>query len=152
MFGYYLNNEIDIKIHKKIIIYILGLFGIYFTTQLSYAKKIKKNKKINYFNYNYLNIFTYSISIFIYFKSRFNKIKLKKKTIYFIKMISKNTFGIYLVHPLILETIIKYKINKLILSIKIVYRIPLASLFIFISSLLITQIFKFIPLIGNNIF
>lgn len=152
IFGYYLNNKIDIKILQKIFIYLLGLFGIYFTTKLSYIISIKRKIKINYFNNNNLNVCIYSISIFIYIKSRFNKIKLKKRTIHFIKLISNNTFGIYLIHPLIIESMKNYKINKLFLYIKLVYRIPLVSSFIFISSLLISRIIKFIPIIGNNIF
>ena len=97
----------------------------------------------------HLNICAYSISLFIYIKSRFNK---KIKLIYLIKNISNNTFGIYLIHPLIIEIIKKYKINKLFFPIKLIYRIPLVSSFIFISSLLITKIIKSIPFVGNTIF
>ena len=150
IFGYYLNNKL-IKLEIKILIYILGLFGIYFTTQISYVISIKKNIKINYFSYYYLNIFVYTISLFIFIKSTFNNNNLKKRITHFLKMISNNTFGIYLIHPLIIETIKKYKINKFFSSIKIIYRIPLISSFIFISSLLISKIIKFIPLIGNDI-
>ena len=99
-----------------------------------------------------LNIFAYTISIFIFIKSIFSKNNLKKRTTCFIKIISNNTFGIYLIHPLIIEIIEKYKLNGLFLSIKIIYRILLFSSFIFISSLLISIIFKLIPFIGNNIF
>ena len=149
MLGYYLNNKNGIAIHKTIFIYIFGLFGIYFTTKISYDISIKNNKNINYFHFKYLNIFTYSTSIFIFIKNHFNNKNNNKKKTNLIKNISDNTFGIYLIHPLIIEKLEKYKFNELISSIKIIYRIPLASTFIFLSSLLISFIIKYIPFIGK---
>lgn len=96
-----------------------------------------------------LNIIIYSASIFILIKNLFNN---QNQISNFIKIISNNTFGIYLIHPLIIDKIKLNKFNKLFSSLKIIFRIPLICSFIFILSLLISIIIKYIPIIGNYIF
>lgn len=147
VYGFFLNNKkINNKINR-IIIYCLGLLGIFFTTKISYNFAIIKNKKINHFNYIFLNVFFTSTSVFIFFKNNFNNLKINKK-FKFIRRISYYTFGIYLIHPLILEILIN-KFNKLSLSKNIIYLIPLISIFIFMLSLIISILLKFIPFIGK---
>lgn len=150
MIGHYLNNKNEIKLFKVIFIYITGLLGVYFTTVLSYNFALKNKKKMNFFSFDYLNIATYSISIFISIKALFNNNNYKK--VFLIKIISANTFGIYLIHPLIKETIKKYEIFKVMKYNKLLFKIPMATLFIYISSLLISIIIRYIPLIGQYLF
>ena len=151
MIGHYLNSINDIKFFKVIFIYITGLLGVYFTTVLSYNFILKKKKKIlTFFSMEYLNIATYSISIFIFIKALFNN--KNYKNLYLIKIISANTFGIYLIHPLIIETKNKYKIFKIYEKYETIIKIPMATSFIYISSLLISIIIRYIPLIGHYLF
>ena len=148
IFGYYLYKKKEIKYEIKIIIYILGLMGIIFTTIISYNFSIIKNKKIFHTNFNYLNIFFYSISIFIFFKSTFDNKKINKKNTNIFQKIGKFTFGIYLIHPLILENIIcKLRLNYL--RINYIFLIPMINLVIFLLSLIIVIILNKIPIIGN---
>jgi len=146
--GYYLYKKKEIKYEIKIIIYILGLMGLIFTTILSYNLAILKKKKINHFNSNYLNIFFTSISIFMFFKSNFdnNKINKEKKNIF--QKISKFTFGIYLIHPLIIENIIN-KLHFHYLRINIILLIPMINTIIFLFSLIMVIILNKIPIIGK---
>ena len=97
-----------------------------------------------------INIIIYSASIFILTKNLFNRNNSQISN--FIKIISNNTFGIYLIHPLIIDKINWNKINKLFSSLKVIFRIPLICSLIFILSLLISIIIKYIPIIGNYIF
>ena len=130
------------------VIYFLGLIGLTFTTSISYNISIIKNKKINHFSHGFLNIFFTSTSIFVFFKNNFNNLIINKKKNNIIKKISSFTFGIYLIHPLILERVIQ-KLNLFSLSINIIYLIPLISLITFILSLIISIIIKFIPILGK---
>lgn len=139
--GYYLNNIERINKYLRIISFLLGLLSFSFTTKLSYSISIKKQKKINFFSPLNLNILAYSISIWVFFKSYFNKPILNKNKI--IKMISNATFGIYLIHPLIQKEIIKF-INP---KNKLIYKIPFISFTIFILSLIISINIKFIPIL-----
>lgn len=142
--GYYLNNKKLENRNNRIIIYFLGLIGIIFTTKISYNFAIMKKEKIHYFNSYYLNIFFTSISVFVFFKNNFN-IKNKKN---FIQKISKYTFGIYLVHPLIFE-FIKKKLNIFAFPINIIVLIPMISLIVFVISLIFSICLNYIPFIGK---
>lgn len=138
--GYYLNTK---KIKKKfrIIIYMAGIFSLIFTTTISYNFAFIKKRKLNHFNFIYLNIFLTSISIFLIFKNiKFNTIMNN-----IIQNISKLTFGIYLIHPLIIENIIK-KLDLLYLKINIILLIPNINIFVFLLSLIICFIINNIPI------
>ena len=153
MIGYYLNNNnTKLKYFMTIFILIIGISGALFAIKLSYNIILKYNKKTDmFFGREYLNIAVYSISIFIFIKNQFTNKNLNKK-ICLIKIISSNTFGIYLIHPLIIEKIKKYRILKFTLFIKLLFRIPMITSFIYLSSLLISIMIKYIPLIGKYLF
>lgn len=144
--GHYLN-----KMEKKnirIIIYILGFIGFIFDSTITYNFAIIKKQKFNHYRSIYLNTFFASISIFLFFKNNFNNLKFTKKLNKIISNIAKLTFGIYLIHPLIMETIVK-NLNLFSLSINIIFLIPIINIFVFLSSLIISFLIKKIPLIGG---
>jgi surface polysaccharide O-acyltransferase-like enzyme len=149
MTGYYLNNNnTKFNIYKTLFIYIIVFFGTLFTFKLSYNIVLKYNiKNTPFFSSGRLNIAVYSISIFIFIKNQFiNKMYNQKLSL--IKIISNNTFGIYLVHPLIIQKAKKI-ILKFTLCRKILFLIPMFTSFTYLSSLLISIMIKYIPLIGK---
>ena len=146
--GYYLNSKKEIKKKFRIIIYLIGLYGFFFTTIISYNFAFIKNKKINHFDHNFMNIFLISISTFVFFKSNFNNLKINKIKNNIIQKIAKFTFGIYLIHPLIIEKII-IKFNFLNLHINIMLLIPIINLFLFVLSLIICIFLNMLPIIGK---
>ena len=134
------------KIELRIIIYITGLIGVIFTTIISYNLSIIKNEKIIiYYRPSYLNVFFYSIAIFIFSKNYFNQKKI------LIQKLAKFTFGIYLIHPFIIENIIK-KTNIFDFGLDSVLLIPIINLIVFLLSLLTCIILNSIPLIGKLLF
>ena len=143
MFGYYLNNN-KISIYNIIIIYIFGITGFLFTTITLYHITIKKQKNYNqYFRPLNLNILLYSTSIFMFFKLNLNNYKQKQ----LMKKISNYTFGIYLIHPLILD-----KIQRIIgnfASTKLLFSIPIKSMIVFFISLIICIVIKLVPFFGK---
>ena len=144
--GFYINRILLINKYIRFFIYISGIIGLIFTTKIAYIIALKKRKKIMYNGVLNLNIFLYTQSIFIFFKIYFNNIKLIKINV--IKLISRATFGIYLMHPLILEAL--KKINKYLkINLYIIYQIPYISMIVFIISLLISLFLNFIPFIGK---
>ena len=143
LFGYYLNNN-KLSIFKIIFIYICGIIGFVFTTLIFYKFSIKKNTKyLKYFRGLNLHILLYSTSIFTFFKLNLNNYKIN----ILFKRLSQYTFGIYLIHPLILHKI--RRIAGDFSSIKLIFRIPFISINVFIISLIICFLIKLIPIIGN---
>ena len=151
MFGFYLNNK-NIRLFLRIIIYILGICGMIFTSEMTYYISSKKNIKITFlYSQHYINVFFMTISIFIFFKYNFNDLKNKKRVKKFIEKLAGLTFGIYIIHPFVIEELkIRIKLNTL--SFDPLYSIPINSLITFIISLLIVYFFKFIPFINQYIF
>jgi len=141
--GHYLNKK-KIKKIIRIIIYIIGIISFIFTTKITHNIAIIKNKKIDHWGPFYFNIFFASISIFLFFKNNCNNIKQNK----IIQNIAKLTFGIYLIHPLIIETIVR-NLHLFNLPINIILLIPMINIFIFLLSLIISFIIKKLPLIGK---
>ena len=150
MLGYFLNCKLEINKKIRFFIYFFGLLCICFNIKFFNYIGIKKEDENNYMTLININIIIYSASIFILTKNLFNRNNSQISN--FIKIISNNTFGIYLIHPLIIDKINWNKINKLFSSLKVIFRIPLICSLIFILSLLISIIIKYIPIIGNYIF
>jgi len=149
IFGHYLNKKKSEKNTIRIIIYIIGIISLIFTSIIIYNFSIKKNKKLNHNDYsNYLNIFFLSISIFLFFKNNCGDLTFNKKQSRIIQNIAKLTFGIYLIHPLIIKTIVE-KTHFFKLSIDKIFLIPMLNIFIFLLSLIISIIIKKLPLISK---
>ena len=147
--GYYLNYKYNISRRKTIIIYLFGILGMFFTTVISHKITIMMQKKMNFFTQKNINVLIFTISIFIFFKQNFNISNLNKKNL--IRNISNHTFGIYLIHPLIIEFLF-LKVFSFSKNLNLIYHIPLMSLIIYIISLLIAIIIKKLPFIGNFLF
>ena len=147
--GFYL-NQYNIKPLFRIIFYILGIIGTTFTFQLTYYISFKKNKKIHFYSSFFINVFFESIGIFIFFKYNFNKLKCRKNIKEFIQKLGRLTFGIYIIHPFVIEEFNRrYNINTL--SFEPLYSVPINSLITFLISLILVYIIKLIPFINQYI-
>ena len=150
VFGFYLNKK-DIRPLLRIITYILGICGMIFTYKMSYYVSLKKNSRISFHFPFYMNVFFISIATFIFFKYNFNDLKNNKRIKEFIQKIAHLTFGIYIVHPFVIEELnIRIKLNTL--SFEPLYSVPINSLMTFLISLLTVHFFKFIPFVNQYIF
>ena len=105
-----------------------------------------KKKKVSHYEPKYLNIFVFSTSIFLFFKSNFNHLKIIEEKNNIIQKIAKFTFGIYL----IIENIMR-KLNLFDLEFNIIFLIPIINLVLFLFCLLICIILNYIPIIGRNL-
>ena len=146
IFGYYLNNSINFGIYKKFLFYIIGLIGFFSILLFSYISFKYQQIRILYFRILNLSILAYSTGIIVFFKHNFNNINIKYKI--FIKKISSYTFGIYLIHPMIIQEI-RGRNDSFLSSLNLLYKIPLMSLIIFLFSFMLFVIINYLPFIGN---
>ena len=92
-----------------------------------------------------------SIAIFIFFKYNFSNFGNKKRIKEIIQKLGHLTFGIYIIHPFVIEELnIRIKLNTL--SFEPLYSVPINSLIVFFISLLIAYFIKLIPFINRYIF
>ena len=147
--GFYLNRD-NIKPLFRIIIYMLGFFGTTFSFQMTYYISFKKNRIIHFYYDFYINVLFTNISIFIFFKYNFNNLNYKKNIKEFIQKLGRLTFGIYIIHPFVIEEL-KIRFNINILSFDPLYSIPINSLITFLISLILSYIIKLIPFINQYV-
>lgn len=150
--GYWLST---LKFNQKgrYTIYGLGLFSALVTTIGTYLFSIKFNtRETPLFDYMNLNIFLIAISIFIFFKyliPRF-KVETKPQLADNILTLSKLTFGIYLVHFMLVHILDRFVhvydwIPNTFIS------VPVISVVVFILSGIISLILAKIPWVKNHL-
>lgn len=124
--------------------YILGIIAFIVTTLLTIWHSNKQGIASTVFYDNFsINVMLMSISLFIFAKHILSKIKWSKKSLNFISKFSKYSFGIYLVHVLVMDKLAEYfNLNTLTFN-------PLLSIIIII--ILVTSISYIISSIINHI-
>lgn len=145
--GYFMSN-LNIKNQKKwaIISFLIFFAGIFFTCFCTYWFSVSDNKfNGSFYDFLGLNVVIISISIFMFFRaSKF----LNRYNSWIFKQINKFSFGIYLVHALILWFIDKLGFNALFIH--PLLGIPLTTILCVCISLIIVKGINKIPF-GNYI-
>lgn len=147
--GYYIlgyllrTNTFSKKFHY--IMYSLAVFGILMTFFGTYIDTTNAGKFSGYY-YKYLtpNVVLTSMGVFLFIKNlKVDNLKINP----LIQFISSKTFGIYLIHILVLGGLttfgIDYQISHPIIS------IPIVALLIFVISLIAVTIMQKIPFVKN---
>lgn len=143
LLGYFLNTE---EFNKKIknILYLLGFFGL-FATQFFTVKVsiLQNNLSTNYYANISLNVFLVSVMVFIFAKSYLNEYDGK-----YLRDISQYTFGAFLIHALMISKLYEYFDFS---SLHPVVEVPVVSILVFISSLIISYILNKTPILKKYI-
>lgn len=66
-------------------------------------------------------------------------------------IISNLSFGIYLIHPLMMDLIFKFKVTLVVEKLNPIINIPILDLIVFCLSFVVLKIFKSIPYIKRII-
>ena len=146
--GYYINHYWNEKYKKyNKYVYLLGFISLIFTIFIgSFVSKhygqVTLQRGFHYFS---INVFLYTISIFLLFKNlKLDKINDKIKKI--ISYLSSRSFGVYLTHTLFIALFVEKlpNINSIIL-------VPLFTIIITIISLIVTELLGLIPFFRKKI-
>lgn len=149
LLGYHLYKYDSLKGNAKfylgfyLISTITCIIGTYYLTIFA--------SRIQTVFYDYFSITTLiqSASLFLFFKYNFSDKKIGDKTSNIIAKISYYTFGVYLIHILIMNLLTSYIIDVYFMS--FIGSIPILSVMVFILSLFITYIISKIPIINKYI-
>jgi surface polysaccharide O-acyltransferase-like enzyme len=147
--GYYFANY-RIRNKTKICIYVFAVLSVLFTAVGTSFMSIYKNEPTGEL-YGYLlpNTMFTAYGVFIFFQEIFREKKFHKKTEKVILKISKDTFGIYLIHALIIQTFGIIGLNTLIIT--PIVSIPIISVIVMIISETGTIIVNKIPVLREYI-
>lgn len=141
LLGWYITN-IKIKKTHRSSLYVLGFAGLFVTVMGTQLLINDTNKIYNsFYSDTSINVLCYSAAVFVFLYyffinknyNRVNKISM---------ILSKLTFGVYLIHPYIITLL-----NKFINTKNALIQIPLTWIITVIASFLITFILSKIPLL-----
>ena len=145
--GHYIHN-MEIQKRQKITIYILGIIGLIFTIVIDLIVAIKTQEACgHYYSYCSVNVLFISMAIFIWFK---NVTFAEGKVSQFTQRLAKYSYGVYLVHPLVMEQLdLRFGINSL--SFNPIFSVIIVSFIVFCISYSISAILNHIPIINHYI-
>lgn len=145
--GFYF-SKYELSNKAKKYIYILGGCGFIYCVLILIVFKYFMNLEMGALDYMYPNIIFMSCAVLLFFMDYVSKIKFKEKTQKFIIGLSKLTYGIFLIHILVLKVLYHLGINIAICNAAL--SAPLISLITFVVAAVIVFVISKISFI--NIF
>ena len=141
--GYQL-DKISLNKKQRNFIYLLGLLGFIFTISMTATVSIKTQHFYeNYHDDLMINVLLEAIAVYTWFKYRkYNNSKINS----FIQILSKYSFGAFLVHVLILEQL-DLRIGLNTLSFNPIFSVIVISLLVFVISFVLSAILNHIPIV-----
>ena len=140
--GHWLHHRVLAK-RDCIGIYLAGSLGFILTVILTFIVSVSAGhpEKL-FFSYFSCNVLFASMAVFLAFR----QIRFTSGNAVWMKRLSDCSFGIFLIHPLILESI-----SGLLPEMNRILQIPVTALMVFLLSLAITVVVKLIPGVGEII-
>ena len=146
--GYYLSRR-NFSRREEIVLYCVGiaalLFSIIAPAALSRAQGVANP---TFYNYNDLNVLCTSVPIFVFAKQHLNFPRMSEKAYALVRKLSKYSFGVYLVHPMVIELLQHFGIDTF--SCNAFFSVPLLAVFVFAVSTLISALLNVIPFIKDH--
>lgn len=146
--GSYISRKSFTKKQNRLI-YIMGLIGFIYSVLILLPGRHFFKLSIGALNYLYPNIIFMSLSVMLFFKNVVSKIKFSDKSKTIIFQLSKLTYGIFLIHILVLKVLHHLGFDLSICPVCI--SIIIVSLVTFIISAIIVFLISKIPVINKYI-
>lgn len=148
--GWYLHTTDFSAKHRKVI-YILGTTGMLFTVIMTWTLSYCNQTPIHIFlDYLTPNTFFVSIAVFVFAKYHFRYGNLSPKAISLLQRLSRYSFGVYLVHPLLYDVLL-YQFGYDLMSQNILFSVSVTSLGIYAASFLFSGLIHQIPILKKLI-
>lgn len=145
LLGYYI-SQLKFSRKIKVIIYIFGILGVISSFLLTIYALNSKLAKDMFLGNLYLNVFFESVAVFMLVKNIFENKHINPMFQNIIILLSKYTFGAYLVHILIIRVISNIFVPPYSVWLTIVL-----SVVVFIISMIISAILNNIPFVKKYI-
>ena len=151
--GYYLSRR-DFSLKEEIVLYSVGILAFLFSifAPVVHAKAQGAPSAV-FYNYDSLNVLLTSVPIFVFAKQHLNLSSSREggdrqtKALAFIRKLSKYSFGVYLVHPMVIELLQHFGIDTF--SCNAFLSVPLLAIFVFTASTAISALLNRIPIINK---
>lgn len=145
--GYYLSRR-SFSHREEIVLYCVGvaalLFSIIAPAALSRAQGAANPP---FYSYNDLNVLCTSVPIFVFAKQHLVFPRMGERAYALLRKMSKYSFGVYLVHPMVIELLQHFGIDTF--SCNAFFSVPLLAIFVFTASTAISALLNRIPIINK---
>lgn len=142
----YLLAQIHIRNKTEVLIYTIGLSGLAITFFAS-TWTAKHQESTGLFSDELtVNVLMMTVAVFVFAKQHMNKLVKSAKAMFILSYISKCTFGVYLVHPLIIDCLKRY-VGITNLSFNPIISVPILALIVFVCSMGVSAILNKIPFV-----
>ena len=146
--GYYLSRR-DFSRREEIILYCIGVAGLLVSVFAPVALSRAQGAPSDiFYTYNSLNVLCTSVPIFVFAKQHLNFPRMGEKAYALLRKLSKYSFGVYLVHPMVIELLQHFGIDTF--SCNAFFSVLLLAIFVFAVSMLISALLNVIPFIKDH--
>ena len=143
--GYYLSKRTFSR-REEIILYCVGVAGllvsVFAPVALSRAQGAPSDL---FYTYNSLNVLCTGVPIFVFAKQHLNFPHMGERAYTLLRKLSKYSFGVYLVHPMVIELLQHFGIDTF--SCNAFFSVPLLAVFVFAVSTAISALLNAIPFV-----
>lgn len=144
--GWYL-SQAELGKKARIFVYVLGIAGFAATILISYYLSLKKGTPVEtYFKHFKINVLLETVFVFVFAKYELSKIKLGKCGQKIVMVLSKYSFGVYLVHVLV-RNILAKTFGFSAMTFHPAAAVPVVTVVIFAVSLGISWVLNQIPVV-----
>ena len=151
--GYYLSRK-DFSRREEAVLYAVGILALLFSiiAPVVHAKAQGAPSAV-FYNYDSLNVLLTSVPIFVFAKQHLNLSSFREgdrqaKALAFVRQLSRYSFGVYLVHPMVIELLQHFGIDTF--SCNAFFSVPLLAVFVFAVSALISALLNAIPFVKDH--
>ena len=142
----YILSKIEFTKKQERIIYTLGILGFLVTIIMSVIVSFVSGEASEiFYSSTTVNVLCESVAVFVFFKKKFNRPSK------IIMLLSKYSFGAYLIHAYILEEVIKNSLGLNTLSFNPIFSVPVISGLVFIISFAASAILNNVPFLKKHI-
>jgi surface polysaccharide O-acyltransferase-like enzyme len=147
--GYYFATYKLIASTRKLL-YTLAIVSVIITAAgTSFFSMIGERREEALYEYIFPTTMLTAFGIFVFFKERFGALRLSAKAAAAVSAISACTFGVYLLHDLILQIFLLLKLSAA--TFNAIFSIPLIALAVFAISLPLIYGLRKIPVLGRYV-
>ena len=151
--GYYLSRR-DFSRREEAVLYAVGILALLFSiiAPVVHAKAQGAPSAV-FYNYDSLNVLLTSVPIFVFAKQHLNLSSFREgdrlaKALAFVRQLSRYSFGVYLVHPMVIELLQHFGIDTF--SCNAFFSVPLLAIFVFAASTAISALLNCVPIINKH--
>ena len=146
--GYYLSRR-SFSRREEIVLYCVGITALLFSIIApAVLSRAQGAPNATFYNYNDLNVLCTSVPIFVFAKQHLNFPRMGERAYTLLRKMSKYSFGVYLVHPMVIELLQHFGIDTF--SCNAFFSVPLLAVLVFAVSTLISALLNAIPFIKDH--